>query len=97
MSEKKNNTGAIILTAVITAVAVAILTVGIIYAVKNKDKIKAAAVRLKNKSAAAAANMKAKFARKKNMTVALDEDYEIPEDIGFEESAADLEILTAED
>ncbi len=91
------NTGAIVLTAIISAVSAAALTAGIIFAIQNKDKIKATAIRVKDKSVAAAKNMKAKLQRKKNVEIEVDEDYEIPEELSFEEGDADLEILTAEE
>lgn len=97
MDNKQNNTGAIVLTAIISAVAAAALTAGIIFAVQNRHKIKATAIRIKDKSIAAAKNMKAKLQRKKNIEISMDEDCEIPEDLGFEETTADLEILTAQD
>lgn len=95
--DNNNNTGAIILTAVISAVSAAALTAGIIFAVQNRDKIKATAVRIKDKSVAAAKNMKAKLAKKKNVEISLDEDYEIPEELSFEETDAELEIVTSEE
>ena len=95
--ENKNNTGAIVLTAIISAVSAAALTAGIIFAIQNRHKIKATAIRIKDKSVAAAKNMKAKLSRKKNVEINVDEDYEIPEEIGFEEADAELEILTAEE
>jgi len=95
--ENKNNTGAIVLTAIISAVSAAALTAGIIFAIQNRHKIKATAIRIKDKSVAAAKNMKAKLSRKKNVEISVDEDYEIPEEIGFEEADAELEILTAEE
>ena len=91
------NTGALVLTAIISAVSAAALTAGIIFAIQNKDKIKATAIRVKDKSVAAAKNMKAKLQRKKNVEIEVDEDYEIPEELSFEEGDADLEILTAEE
>lgn len=91
------NTGAIVLTAIISAVSAAALTAGIIFAIQNKDKIKATAIRVKDKSVAVAKNMKAKLQRKKNVEIEVDEDYEIPEELSFEEGDADLEILTAEE
>lgn len=91
------NTGAIVLTAIISAVSAAALTAGIIFAIQNKDKIKATAIRVKDKSVAAAKNMKAKLQRKKNVEIEVDEDYEIPEELSFEEGDADVEILTAEE
>ena len=91
------NTGAIVLTAIIRAFSAAALTAGIIFAIQNKDKIKATAIRVKDKSVAAAKNMKAKLQRKKNVEIEVDEDYEIPEELSFEEGDADLEILTAEE
>ena len=97
MENNNNNTGAIILTAVISAVSAAVLTAGIIFAIQNRDKIKATAIRVKDKSVAAAKNMKAKLAKKKDVEINVDEDYEIPEELGFEEAAADLEILTVEE
>lgn len=97
MDNNNNNTGAIILTAVISAVSAALLTAGIIFAIQNRDKIKATAVRIKEKSVAAAKNMKAKLAKKKNVEISMDEDYEIPEDLSFEEDDAELEIVTAEE
>ncbi len=97
MANRENNTGAILLTAAISAVAAAALTAGIIFAVQNREKIKATAVRIKNKSVAAAQNMKAKLKRKKNVEFSVDEDSEIPEELSFEDTGADLEILTAED
>lgn len=95
--ENKNNTGAIVLTAIISAVSAAALTAGIIFAIQNRHKIKATAIRIKDKSVAAAKNMKAKLSRKKNVEINVDENYEIPEEIGFEEADAELEILTAEE
>ena len=95
--ENKKNTGAILLTALISAVAAAALTAAIIFAVQNREKIKATAVRIKNKSVAAAQNMKAKFQKKKNVKFNVEDGCEIPEDIGFEEGPAELEILSAED
>ena len=95
--DNNNNTGAIILTAVISAVSAAALTAGIIFAVQNRDKIKATAIRVKDKSVAVAKNMKAKLAKKKNVEISLDEDYEIPEELSFEETDAELEIVTAEE
>jgi Rieske Fe-S protein len=97
MENNNNNTGAIILTAVISAVSAAALTAGIIFAIQNRDKIKATAIRVKDKSVAAAKNMKAKLAKKKDVEINVDEDYEIPEELGIEEAAADLEILTVEE
>ncbi|MBQ7378364.1 MAG: hypothetical protein IJW70_01640 [Clostridia bacterium] len=95
--DNNNNTGAIVLTAIISAVSAAALTAGIIFAVQNRHKIKATAVRIKDKSVAAAKNMKAKLTKKKNVEISVDEDYEIPEELGFEEADAELEILTAEE
>ncbi len=95
--ENKNNTGAIVLTAIISAVSAAALTAGIIFAIQNRHKIKATAIRIKDKSVAAAKNMKAKLSRKKNVEISVDEGFEIPEEIGFEEADAELEILTAEE
>lgn len=97
MDNRQNNTGAIILTAAISAVAAAALTAGIIFAVQNREKIKATAVRIKNKSVAAAQSMKAKLQRKKNVEFSVDEECEIPEELSFEDADADLEILTVED
>lgn len=95
--DNKKNTGAIILTALISAVAAAALTAAIIFAVQNREKIKATAVRIKDKSVAAAQNMKAKFQRKKNVKFDVEDECEIPEDLSFEESPAELEILSAEE
>ena len=95
--ENKNNTGAIVLTAIISAVSAAALTAGIIFAIQNRDKIKATAIRVKDKSVAVAKNMKAKLQRKKNVEIEVDDSYEIPEELSFEEGDADLEILTAEE
>lgn len=95
--DNKKNTGAIILTALISAVAAAALTAAIIFAVQNREKIKATAVRIKDKSVAAAQNMKAKFQRKKNVKFDVEDECEIPEDLSFEESPAELEILNAEE
>ena len=97
MANRENNTGAIILTAAISAIAAAALTAGIIFAIQNREKIKASAVRLKNKSVAAAQNMKAKMQKKKNVKFTVDQDSEIPEELSFEDVDADLEILNAED
>ena len=97
MSNKQNNTGAILLTAAISAVVAAALTAGIIFAIQNRDKIKASAIRLKNKSVAAAKNMKAKLQKKKNVKFSVDQDSESPEELSFEDTGADLEILSAED
>ncbi len=95
--ENNNNTRAIVLTAIISAVSAAALTAGIIFAIQNRHKIKAVAVRVKDKSVNVANNLKAKFKRKKNVDISLDESYDIPEELSFEENDADLEILTAED
>ncbi len=95
--ENNNSTRTIVLTAIISAVSAAALTAGIIFAVQNRHKIKAAAIRVKDKSVAVANNLKAKLKRKKNVDISLDETYDIPEELSFEESDADLEILTAED
>lgn len=95
--DNNNNTGAIVLTAIISAVSAAALTAGIIFAIQNRDKIKATAVRIKDKSVAAAQSMKAKLSKKKNVEISMDDDYEIPEELSFEEADADLEILTAEE
>lgn len=97
MENNNSNTGAIILTAVISAVSAAALTAGIILAIQNRDKIKATAIRVKDKSVAAAKNMKSKLSKKKDVEINVDEDYEIPEELGFEEADADLEILTVEE
>lgn len=95
--ENNNNTSAIILTAVISAVTAAALTAAIIFAVQNRQQIKAAAVRVKEKSVNVANNIKAKFKRKKNVDVCLDDTCDIPEELTFEDANADLEILTVED
>ena len=95
--ENNNSTRAIVLTAIISAVSAAALTAGIIFAVQNKHKIKAAAIRIKDKSVTVAKNIKAKFTKKKDIDISVDEDYDIPEELSFEEGEADLEILTAED
>lgn len=95
--DNNNNTGAIVLTAVISAVSAAALTAGIIFAVQNRHKIKAAAVRVKDKSVTVANNLKAKFKRKKNVEISLDEECDIPEELSFEEDEAELEVLTAEE
>ena len=95
--ENNNNTSAIILTAVISAVTAAALTAAIIFAVQNRQQIKAAAVRVKEKSVNVANNIKAKLKRKKNVDVCLDDTCDIPEELTFEDANADLEILTVED
>lgn len=95
--ENNNSTRTIVLTAVISAVSAAALTAGIIFAVQNRHKIKAAAIRVKDKSVTVAKNIKAKLTRKKNVDISVDEDYDIPEELSFEEGDADLEILTAEE
>ena len=95
--ENKNNTGAIVLTAIISAVSAAALTAGIIFAIQNRHKIKAAAIRIKEKSVAVANNLKAKMKKKKDVGIRLDESYDIPEELSFEDGDADLEIMTAED
>lgn len=95
--DNNNNTGAIVLTAVISAVSAAALTAGIIFAIQNRHKIKAAAVRVKDKSVTVANNLKAKFKRKKNVEISLDEECDIPEELSFEEDEAELEVLTAEE
>jgi Rieske Fe-S protein len=95
--ENNNSTRTIVLTAIISAVSAAALTAGIIFAVQNRHKIKAAAIRVKDKSVSVANNLKAKLKKKKNVDISLDETYDIPEELSFEESDADLEILTAED
>ena len=95
--ENNNSTRTIVLTAIISAVSAAALTAGIIFAVQNRHKITAAAIRVKDKSVAVANNLKAKLKKKKNVDISLDETYDIPEELSFEESDADLEILTAED
>lgn len=94
--ENNNSTRTIVLTAIISAVAAAALTAGIIFAVQNRHKIKAAAIRVKEKSATVAKNLKAKF-KKNNVEISVDEDTDIPEELSFEEGDADLEILTAEE
>lgn len=94
---ENKNTGAIVLTAIISAVSAAALTAGIIFAIQNKDKIKATAIRVKDKSVSVAKNMKTKLQRKKNVEIDVDESYEIPEELSFEEGDADLEIVTAEE
>ena len=95
--ENNNSTRAIVLTAIISAVSAAALTAGIIFAVQNRHKIKAAAIRVKDKSVTVAKNIKAKFTRKKNVDISVDEGCDIPEELSFEEGDADLEVLTAED
>ena len=95
--ENNNSTRTIVLTAIISAVSAAALTAGIIFAVQNRHKIKAAAIRVKDKSVTVAKNIKAKFTRKKNVDISVDEGCDIPEELSFEEGDADLEILTAED
>ena len=95
--ENNNSTRAIVLTAIISAVSAAALTAGIIFAVQNRHKIKAAAIRVKDKSVTVAKNIKTKFTRKKNVDISVDEGCDIPEELSFEEGDADLEILTAED
>ena len=55
-----NNTSAIVLTAVISAVTAAALTAAIIFAVQNRQQIKAAAIRVKDKSVDVANNLKGK-------------------------------------
>ena len=95
--ENNNSTRTIVLTAIISAVSAAALTAGIIFAVQNRHKIKAAAIRVKDKSVTVANNIKAKLQKKKDIDISLDEEYDIPEDLSFEENDADLEILTAED
>mgnify|MGYP003314864675 FL=1 len=97
MENNNNSTRTIVLTAIISAVSAAALTAGIIFAVQNRHKIKAAAIRVKDKSVTVANNIKAKLKKKKNVDISLDETYDIPEELSFEESDADLEILTAED
>ncbi len=97
MENNNNSTRTIVLTAIISAVSAALLTAAIIFAIQNRHKIKAAAIRVKEKSAAVANNLKAKLKRKKNVDISLDESYDIPEELSFEENDADLEILTAED
>lgn len=96
-NNNNNNTGAIVLTAVISAVAAAALTAGIIFAIQNREKIKTTVINVKDKSVSVAKNMKAKFAKKKDVEISVDEDSEIPEELSFEEAEADLEILTAEE
>ncbi len=95
--ENNNSTRTIVLTAIISAVSAAALTAAIIFAIQNRHKIKAAAIRVKEKSVTVANNLKAKFKRKKNVDISLDENYDIPEELSFEENDSDLEILTAED
>ena len=95
--ENNNSTRAIVLTAIISAVSAAALTAGIIFAVQNRHKIKAAAIRVKDKSVTVAKNIKAKFTRKKNVDISVDEGCDIPDELSFEEGDADLEVLTAED
>jgi hypothetical protein len=95
--ENNNSTRTIVLTAIISAVSAAALTAGIIFAVQNRHKIKAAAIRVKDKSVTVANNIKAKLKKKKDIDISLDEEFDIPEEISFEENDADLEILTAED
>ena len=95
--ENNNSTRTIVLTAIISAVSAAALTAGIIFAVQNRHKIKAAALRVKDKSVTVANNIKAKLQKKKDIDISLDEEYDIPEELSFEENDADLEILTAED
>ena len=95
--ENNNSTRTIVLTAIISAVSAAALTAGIIFAIQNRHKIKAAAIRVKDKSVTVANNIKAKFRKKKNVDISVDEDYDIPEELSFEEGDADLEILTAEE
>ena len=95
--ENNNSTRTIVLTAVISAVSAAALTAGIIFAVQNRHKIKAAAIRVKDKSVTVAKNIKAKLTRKKNVDISVDEDYDIPEELSFEEGETDLEVLTAEE
>ncbi|MBQ1232370.1 MAG: hypothetical protein IIW17_09650 [Clostridia bacterium] len=97
MENNNNSTRTIVLTAIISAVAAAALTAGIIFAVQNRHKIKAAAIRVKDKSVLVANNIKSKFKKKKNIEISVDEDTDIPEELSFEENDADLEILTAED
>ena len=104
--DKNNNTGAIVLTAVISAVTAAALTAAIIFAVQNRQQIKAAAIRVKNKSVDAANNLKdktvnvantikAKLTKKK--AACADEECDIAEELTFEEADADLQILTIEE
>jgi hypothetical protein len=95
--ENNNSTRTIVLTAIISAVSAAALTAGIILAVQNRHKIKAAAIRVKDKSVTVANNIKAKLKKKKDIDISLDEEFDIPEELSFEENDADLEILTAED
>lgn len=95
--ENNNSTRTIVLTAIISAVSAAALTAGIIFAVQNRHKIKAVAIRVKDKSVTVANNIKAKLQKKKDIDISLDEEYDIPEELSFEENDADLEILTAED
>ena len=95
--ENNNSTRTIVLTAIISAVSAAALTAGIIFAVQNRHKIKAAAIRVKDKSVTVANNLKAKLKKKKDIDISLDEEFDIPEELSFEENDADLEILTAED
>ena len=95
--ENNNSTRTIVLPAVISAVSAAALTAGIIFAVQNRHKIKAAAIRVKDKSVTVAKNIKAKLTRKKNVDISVDEDYDIPEELSFEEGETDLEVLTAEE
>jgi hypothetical protein len=95
--ENNNSTRTIVLTAIISAVSAAALTAGIIFAVQNRHKIKAAAIRVKDKSVTVANNIKSKLKKKKDIDISLDEEFDIPEELSFEENDADLEILTAED
>jgi hypothetical protein len=95
--ENNNSTRTIVLTAIISAVSAAALTAGIILAVQNRHKIKAAAIRVKDKSVTVANNIKAKLKKKNDIDISLDEEFDIPEELSFEENDADLEILTAED
>ena len=95
--ENNNNTSAIILTAVISAVTASALTSAIIFAVQNRQQIKAAAVRVKDKSVNVASTIKAKLKRKKKVDVCLDENCDIPEELTFEDADGELEIVTIED
>ena len=97
MDNNNNNTSAIVLTAVISAVTAAALTAAIIFAVQNRQQIKAAAVRVKDKSVNVANTIKAKLKRKKKVDVCLDENCDIPEELTFEDADGELEIVTIED
>ena len=63
--ENNNSTRTIVLTAIISAVSAAALTAGIIFAVQNRHKIKAAAIRVKDKSVTVANNIKAKLQKRR--------------------------------